>query len=194
MQSTEVPGLYYFPNWISSETQKQLLNEINQRQWDDRITIKSQHYGFKYTIAKSFYIGRDTLQPTEPIPDIFTPITQSIRDEMSNITDIPPEVAEIPFGQLMVNSYRVNQGLAPHIDHQKIFGAVIAVVSLQGKTIIQFKKGAHVADVTIEPYSLYIMSGASRYEYTHRVSSTGSVASDTEPETRISLVFRQVTN
>ncbi len=176
-------GLQYIDNFITPAEANDLLQNINQQTWDTKLSVKSQHYGYKYTSTTSFYMGNDKLIPHTPIPNFIQPLLTQIQQKIGPL---------YTFDHLMINQFKASQGFAPHIDHIKLFKDKIAVLSLQAETTIQFKNKIHTFDQLVKINSLYVMEGSARYDYTHQVLPQTSNKKDTTLSDRISLVFRQV--
>merc|ERR1712129_241267 len=76
------------------------------------------------------------------------------------------------FTQLILNEYAPNQGISDHTDRTHCFGPVVAGLSLFSCCVIWFtdkKKAKNAKPVLLHPRSLFIMTGPSRYEYTHMI-------------------------
>src|SRR5690606_9977836 len=96
--------------------------------------------------------------------------------------------------QCIVNRYLPGQGISAHID-KETFGPVIACFTLGSGTDITFSRTLDGNKVTIdkhvEPCSLYIMTGESRYNWKHEIKSR-LYDNDVKRNTRISVTFRTV--
>ena len=93
--------------------------------------------------------------------------------------------------------------LSPHVDSVRFSGHIVAGLSLQSPSIMRLKphdtpsaQTYHV-DLYLPPLSLYVLSGVSRYNYTHELLSSGEVFHLGQNETiqvdrqdRISIIFR----
>ena len=94
------------------------------------------------------------------------------------------------FDQCIVNNYFPGQGISKHIDLID-FGSVIGCFSICSGSEMVFQRGEEKYGIYAEPNSLYIMSGDSRYKYTHEMVSKKSDNGKTR-DRRISITFRNV--
>ena len=117
----------------------------------------------------------------------------------------------LSFQQLTVNQYLPGQGIAPHIDTESCIGPIIPVINLgSGITMLLEKRKHNNNDdndntsstttrikkhVWLPRRSLLILSGESRYLYTHGIAPrvNDKVKGTLIPrQIRLSLTFRQV--
>jgi alkylated DNA repair dioxygenase AlkB len=173
-----VDGLIYIPNFISLETHNQLLYCIGQETWSNELKRRVQHYGYKYNykfrkIDKSMYIGG--------LP------------EWTNLIDLSQFMNP---DQLIVNEYLSGQGISDHTDCEPCFKDTISSISLGSPIVMNFKhRLKQQINVLLEPRSLVILSGSSRYEWTHGIPARKSDIFKGEKlirTTRVSLTFREV--
>jgi len=199
-------GLYYVPNFLTSEESQSFLSELeSQKSWVGvTASQKSRrviHYGYIYS-----YIG-GPLQPTDPIPKLYQSIvtrfkkfiTENIPPESFKKTFInegledPPQVP--PFDQLIINEYLPGQGISAHTDHTTKFGSIIACITLGSGVEIEFTRpGYDPVKIYVEPNSLYIMSDDARYLWKHAIAQRKSDVVNNkivQRGTRISLTFRE---
>ena len=127
-----------------------------------------------------------------------------------NNSDISNDNKEI-FQQLTVNQYLPGQGIAPHIDTESCIGPIIPVINLgSGITMILEKRRSNndsdnnndssttnriKKHVWLPRRSLLILSGESRYLYSHGIAPrvNDKVSGTLIPrQIRLSLTFRQV--
>jgi alkylated DNA repair protein alkB family protein 7 len=99
--------------------------------------------------------------------------------------------------------------LSPHVDSVRFSGDIVAGLSLQSASIMRLKPvvdtpsstvavdGCHV-DLYLPPLSLYVLTGVSRYNYTHELLSSGEIfhlqqsneCIQVDRQDRISIIFR----
>jgi alkylated DNA repair protein alkB family protein 7 len=86
--------------------------------------------------------------------------------------------------------------LNAHVDSVRFSGDIVAGLSLLSPSILRLKPQAkgesgHV-DLLLPPLSLYVLSGPSRYSYTHELLPTGECFGGVavEREHRLSVIFR----
>lgn len=104
--------------------------------------------------------------------------------------------------QLTVNSYEAGQGIPPHVDTHSAFLDPILSLSLEGDVVMEFRKGSEKCSVLLPRRSLLIMSGESRYDWTHGITprvldivmtSNGNLTTKRRTK-RTSLTFRKLRN
>ncbi|XP_037827889.1 alkylated DNA repair protein alkB homolog 8 [Lucilia sericata] len=104
--------------------------------------------------------------------------------------------------QLTVNSYEAGQGIPPHVDTHSAFLDPILSLSLEGDIVMEFRKGLERSSVLLPRRSLLIMSGESRYDWTHGITprvmdvvltSNGNLSTKRRTK-RTSLTFRKLRN
>ena len=201
---TEVPGLYYLPNFLSEEEEKLLLENLTaDGGWTALSTGRRVlHYGHAYSYqSESVEMIEDPRVPGVPY---FPPFLQDLRYKISQIKSdrrigTPPSdenlffPASSTFDQLIINEYSRSQGIKPHVDRKHCFGPFVVAVSVGFPAVdISFvsPQGDRVVNVTVEARSLYVMSGPSRYEWRHGISGEQIKGFGSVP--RVSLTFRTV--
>jgi alkylated DNA repair dioxygenase AlkB len=156
-----IPGLQYIENVISSEYADQLLHYLDhEAKWvpisnypNSRVV---QHYGYKYN-----YLNYHHTEKADPIPEIFAPLVDLIKQKHGDIS----------FNQVIVNNYQPGQGISKHID-LKSFGPVIGCFTIGSGATMRFRKRDQVEDLFVKPNSVYLMTGEARYQWTHEMPST----------------------
>ena len=150
----EVPGLILITDFIDEVSETTLLSLIDQQSWNTKLSRRTQHYGYEYN-----YSGRSVHKETAaPIPTEF----------------LLPGLAEyLQPTQAIVNEYVGNQGIGPHIDH-KLFGPVIASLSLGAPTSMLFNHEGKGVQVFLPRRSLLILSGAARSNWKHSIPANKS--------------------
>jgi alkylated DNA repair dioxygenase AlkB len=155
----DIPGLHYVAEYLVPEEQTQLLLAIDQQPWLHDLKRRVQHYGYRYdytrrSIDDSLYLG--------PLPPWSQPLTERLlRDRWS----------ARPLDQLIINEYLPGQGISSHVDCVPCFDNTIISVSLGSACIMQYTHtttGA-VVPVVLEPGSLVVMAGESRYHWKHGI-------------------------
>lgn len=177
---TMFEGMYYFPNAITAVEEQQLLEAVdrgfdtsNQELtlemikdvWKDVVEFdrRTQQWGawrFNKTIN-----GID--KQTNPKRVILPPLVQDLIARFQHSRMLNPKQN---YNQLIINEYFAGQGIAPHIDHS-MFGCEIASLSLQSAVVMTFRdiKTNETFDLLLEPRSLLVMSGRSRWHVTHEI-------------------------
>jgi alkylated DNA repair dioxygenase AlkB len=149
-------GLTYIPNFLEKNEIDLLINDINNEKWLTDLKRRVQHYGYKYnyklrSVDKSMYIG--------DLPNWSLDVVSKFDKYINFIPD-----------QLIINEYEPGQGIASHIDCQPCFGDTILSVSL-GHCLMDFMniRSKKKKSLFLETGSLLILSGESRYEWTHGI-------------------------
>jgi alkylated DNA repair protein alkB homolog 7 len=99
----------------------------------------------------------------------------------------------------------LNGMLRPHVDSVRFSGGLVAGVSLISPSIMRLKPAvdAHrdpqegIVDLLLPKLSLYVLTGVSRYNYTHELLESGAYFEDEngnkrriERKSRVSVIFR----
>lgn len=184
----KVTGLYYIADFIDNS--ELLFTEIDKQEWTPLSTSvnsrKVQQYGYiyDYKYYNSKKKGSDMLD--------------CLIDIKNNITDLCKELKlindEYEFNQCIVNDYLPGQGISKHIDH-KSFGDVICCLTIGSGATMRFIKDDIIYNKYVEPNSLYIMSGESRYNWTHEMTiNKFDIVNNIKikRDRRISITFRNV--
>ena len=181
----DVPGLHYLPNWLSEAAQRAVLASVDAAPWSAELRRRVQHYGHRYDYGR-----------------------RSVASERA-ATPIPPWAAELagrlhaegytgePADQVIVNEYEPGQGISAHVDCVPCFGPAVAAISLGSSCVMDFiaPGGTARVGVRLEPGSLSVMTGPSRYTWKHAI-----VARKSDPGPfgrvhrgrRVSVTFRTV--
>jgi len=184
LEPTLPPGLIYIPNWLTSEEHANAVETIDANPFDSSLQRRVQHYGARYDYG-SLSVGDFGSAP--PIPEVLKTIGERLFNE--GYFDREPE-------QVIVNEYLSDQGISAHIDRLS-FGGVVATISLLESWPMLFRhiKGPEKIEVLLERCSLAVMTGGSRYEWTHEIAKR-KVVSDgglkRQRIRRLSLTFRTI--
>jgi len=186
----DIIGLYYIPliptlpipECATSEGYVQVFSSGGR---------KVKQYGYEYD-----YLTKSIYKPAESFPPELVELASIARFEClaRGLIDHTYE-----FNQCIINKYEVGEGISAHSDLHK-YGKVIACFSFGGGAYMHFMKNQKPDSITnlyVEPSSLYIMSGPSRYEYTHEMKrrKTDMVnGRRINRSTRYSITFRNVPN
>ena len=98
------------------------------------------------------------------------------------------------FNQCLINNYEPGQGISKHID-LITFGGVIGCFTFGSGSVMTFRRNNEVFNIYVRPNSLYIMSGESRYIWTHEMPSRKSDVVEGKKllrNRRVSVTFRHV--
>lgn len=189
-QTEDVPmpikGLTYIRNYITDAEHDFLLHQVDIGQWDDVLTRRVQHYGFKYDY-KSRSVNYDMRIGDLPV------WLQPLNNNMV-LDKYLPQLAD----QVIVNQYLVGQGISSHIDCEPCFEDAIASVSLGSGCTMVFTdkyKTDHKIEIYLEPKSLIVLKGTARYDWMHGIPARKSdqwTGRRIHRKRRVSLTFRKV--
>ncbi|EDO33338.1 predicted protein [Nematostella vectensis] len=205
------PGLQIYEEFINEEEEKTLLDALG---WDapqkELRHRRVKHYGYE------FLYGTNDIDRAKPLPGGMPAVCNDILTRMVS----QGAVQNTP-DQLTVNEYLPGQGIPPHVDTHSAFEDGICSLSLGAKISMDFRHpdSRHVS-VLLPRRSLLVMSGESRYLWTHGITprkfdiigsgldtsiheDQESIAADAsnvstsgvtqyERERRISLTFRKI--
>jgi alkylated DNA repair dioxygenase AlkB len=179
----QIPNLTYLPNFISEKKENELVQIIDTQSWLDDLKRRVQHYGYKYD-----YKARriDTSMKIGSLPDWLGNIGKNLQNQ--GFFKQKPD-------QVIVNEYFAGQGIAAHIDCEPCFEDTIVSLSLLAPVYMDFTKENEKIPLWLEPRSIVVLQGESRYEWKHSIAARKS---DTynglkiNRERRISLTFRKV--
>ena len=174
-------GLMTEPNIISEELEKNILKEIYSKEWRNDLKRRVQHYYHVYD-----YTSKNVLIKTdEPGPFV------------KQLEDIVSKYFDCKINQIIVNEYEPGQGISAHIDKPTIFGPVVVTVTLQSDSSMVFhKQGEKELIVPLIRREAVILTGPSRYEWTHEIkkNKTDTINGIRKKRgTRVSVTFRCIT-
>lgn len=177
IEHDEIDGLYYVENVIEDE---KIMTKIDSQSWTPITNYKNsrlvQHYGFYYN-----YMSKNALKEAPKFPDYIDELKENLEYICKELDLIKPDYN---FNQCIINNYYSGQSISKHID-SSIFGNVIGCYTLNSVGVMKFTNGEKSINVKVAPNSLYIMSGDSRYKWTHEMVKLDN-------ERRVSITFRHV--
>lgn len=186
-QIPDVPGLHYFPGFLTGTQQQEIVGRIDSSPWRDDLERRVQHYGWRYdyrarTVSRDMHIG--------PLPDWL----QEMARRLSVVTGLFDRVPD----QAIVNEYLAGQGIAMHVDRQ-CFGPAVATISLGDAWRMDLQpvndEAGRPEHVLLEAGSAMVMTGAARFRWSHGIArrKRERVGEKWRPrQRRISLTFRTV--
>ncbi|XP_058807012.1 alkylated DNA repair protein alkB homolog 8 isoform X2 [Phymastichus coffea] len=185
------PGLRLITDFISPEEESILLQSINWNEEDDVDSLlknrKVKHFGYKFRYDNNLV---DVDNPINPIPTSYK-FLQSLFDKN--------DCGNIKYDQLTINRYLPGQGIPPHIDTHSVFEDPILSLSLGSAYVMDFKQGDQKVSLDLPARSLLIISGESRYAWSHGICPrhndnvrTDNGFSTRSRATRVSFTFRKV--
>ncbi|KAK0162923.1 hypothetical protein PV327_006651 [Microctonus hyperodae] len=160
--TTEFPnGLELIEEFITIEEESRLLNSIN---WDNNCDVSSElkhrnvkHFGYEFRYDINTV---DPDQPIAPIPDDYKFLLDLFQKN---------NCGNHNYDQLTINRYLPGQGIPPHIDTHSAFEDSILSLSIGSECVMDFRKDNKKVSLHLPARSLLIMSGESRYSWTHGI-------------------------
>lgn len=183
-QPSLVSGLEYKREFITSEEQKRLISFIDENEWSNELKRRVQHYGYRY----NYKVRKidESLRVTS-IPHELDFILERLVSD--GIFDAKPD-------QLIINEYLSGQGITKHTDCVPCFKDTIVMISLNSTCVMKFTKdNMETVELFLEPRSMLVCSGESRYEWAHEIPPRKSDKHNGNivyRDRRVSLTFRQV--
>ena len=174
---TEPAGLVYQPEFLTEAEERQVLGVLEAMEFHTitmhgrtaRRTVR--HFGLDYGYESW------TLVPTDPLPSGLT----WVQERAAALARLDPG----EFAQVLVSRYPPGSTIGWHRD-APMFGAKVVGVSLASACRMRFQRGKgerrQVAEVTLEPRSAYVLSGAARSAWQHSIPPTRAL--------RYSITFR----
>jgi len=176
-QPLEPRGLIYQPDFITPAEEQQVVSVLEAMEFHT-ITMHGQtarrtvrHFGLDY--------GYESwkLVPTDPLPSDL----RWLQERAAALAGLDPE----EFAQILVSRYPPGSTIGWHRD-APMFGAKVVGVSLAAACRLRFQRGKvdarQVAEVTLEPRSAYVLSGAARFAWQLSIPPTKAL--------RYSITFR----
>ena len=179
-----IQGLYYTEDIQAND----VIEALDQGHWssvtDAPNSRRYQHFGFTYN-----YQTRKIDEACDPIPESLIPLQQFLTTfcKQNGLID-----DTYVFNQCIVNDYQPGQGINKHTDI-KAYGAVIGCYTFGSGATMTFRNKDRVEHLYVKPNSLYIMSGESRYLWTHEMPSRKSdvvLGKKVPRDRRVSVTFR----
>lgn len=191
-------GLIYLENFITSDEEEFLIENIDCMPWDTKISRRRQQYGFPYDIGKK---KLNTLEQVPPIPKW---LDDTISIKLYDLKYMP-QLAE----QVIINEYLPGQGIAAHTD-SPVFGPVVVSVSLLSPVVMEFIKYANsnrtrpavlgdsyqYYNLVLQPRSALILTDEARYQWQHKIGQRYTEIIDdkvVERTRRVSITLRTLT-
>jgi DNA oxidative demethylase len=174
-------GLVYRDEFIGLEEERQVLDLLDGLEFDPvvmrgRAARRSvRHFGLEYSYQ------RKDLAPAAPLPEEML----WLRDRCAQLVNRESE----DLAQVLVGRYPPGAGIGWHFD-APIFGSPITGVSLRSRCRMRFQRRSEgkrsVAELALEPRSVYLMGGSARWSWQHSISATKDL--------RYSITFRVLRN
>lgn len=160
-----IKGLNYLKDYITTQHEQILIEQIDRQPWLNDLKRRVQHYGYKYD-----YKARK--------------ITSNLK-----IAPIPKWLEILPnYDQVIINEYLTGQGISKHIDCIPCFEDKICCISLLEECEMVFEKDGIKMSIILEPRSLLTIENDARYKWRHSIPARKSNIKNR----RVSITFRKV--
>lgn len=167
-------GLFYIEDYLSEEKLNKIKKYLNELEFSAISSANNSrrvaHFGYYYSY------DRTGLTPAPAIPEFLNDLVNDIEITSKGFTT---------FDQVIINEYKPGQGIAPHTDHTKLFGPIIACITIGSSVPITFRNGDITKKLYIKEGSMYIMTKDSRYKWTHSLTNKSK-------DTRYSITYRAI--
>lgn len=191
--STLPDGLILIEDCISRELEQEILRILKWNENEDDNKLKNrrvQHFGYE------FIYGTNTVDPRSPLD---RKIPQTCDEIWTALKTKCPAFAHFRPDQLTVNCYEPGNGIPPHCDTHSCFEDPIVSLSLGSSVLMELRQPrmSRKCSVLLPQRSLLIMSGESRFGWTHGITPRTSdiikingFLTAQRREMRVSLTFR----
>jgi alkylated DNA repair dioxygenase AlkB len=163
-------GFSYYPEFISDEEQAELVGTIERLAFEpfrfQGYTAKREviAYGWDYDFTSR------KANETEGLPDFLLPL----RDKAAATLTINPQ----DFVEALVTKYPPGAQIGWHRDVPQF--ELVAGISLLSPCRMRLKPyktegRAKIASITLEPRSMYVMEGPSRWEFQHSIPAVAEL-------------------
>ncbi|QUC17881.1 uncharacterized protein UV8b_02122 [Ustilaginoidea virens] len=149
----EPSGLFMHIDFISAESETQLLRIFSGLEWPPLPGRRSLHYGYTFSY-KTFGIDEDV--PFKPFPAWLHPLL--------------PRGERRPPDQVCLQHYPPGAGIPPHVDTHSAYDQLYSL-SLGSPVLMQFRdaESGKKIDVDLPARSMVRLSGDSRLHWTHGI-------------------------
>jgi alkylated DNA repair protein (DNA oxidative demethylase) len=172
-------GFGYWPDMLGEEDERALIEELADYPFEAFVfrgvaaRRRVAHFGFGYDFAAG------GLTAGRAIPARLI----GLRERLAHLADRPPE----RFEEALVTEYPPGATIGWHRD-APAFGSTVIGVSLRSTSRMRFRRKRGDAwetwEQTLEPRSVYLLSGAARASWQHSIPPT--------PELRYSITYRTI--
>ncbi|KAJ9114616.1 hypothetical protein QFC22_005489 [Naganishia vaughanmartiniae] len=210
--SSQVPGLSVISEFITQNTEEELLRYLDRQPWRTDLARRTMHFGGTYCLMKKPGLQQSKAGESDkpeviqapPIPSEFNILMQLFSEQGIYQSDNLPEYC-------IVNEYKVDHGISAHIENFT-FGEPVCSLSLHDGDFMRFhqleapddgsvrsgksrlaKRTGRKVDVWLPSRSLAVLRGDARFKWQHEIvrSKKRRVASCRGDEwKRTSLTFR----
>eukprot|EP00924_Labyrinthula_sp_SR-Ha-C_P008512 maker-scaffold_32-snap-gene-2.61-mRNA-1 protein AED:0.00 eAED:0.00 QI:61/1/1/1/1/1/2/1286/327 len=191
----KIPGLIILKEFISEIEEAAVSKELN-------VSLETQeqqlclpfkplrrrvaHFGYKF----NYKLNRADEDSFHPFSSILMEIKRKIDGSVSRILG-----RNFLSDQATVNEYNRGEGIAQHVDTHSAFTEAIASLSLGSSGVFFFESRFEKFSIYVPRRSLFVMTGESRYEFTHQMPQRVTDLIDGRVQLRrrrVSVTFREV--
>lgn len=199
MPETQVPGLLLYENVLSPELEAAIITDLDTRPWDTRIQRRTQHYGYRYPYGGEKRLVSVNSPGASQLAGLYS---FSDNPYIVQLQNYMRDNFKLTLDQAIVNEYYHDTGIGKHIDDPILFEEPIVAFSLGSPTVMKFRNRydkTEIHDIVLSSRSLVIMTGNSRYNYTHEIPRTKTstidgqrIPKDDDDYRTISVTYRKV--
>ena len=178
-------GSTYKTDFIDAVEELALVHWLDSLVWDESLTRRVQHFGYRYdykarSVSPDDYLG--------PLPNQLEAIARRL---------VALGFSASPANQVIANEYWPGQGISEHIDCIPCFDDTIISLSLLSQCEMVFANASTGArcQIVLEPRSAIILRDEARYRWTHAIPARKGDRIDGSRVMRgrrISITFRNV--
>lgn len=202
-------GLLYSTDFVTPAEEAELIDILHHGLWLRHLKYRAQQFfGLVY-----YHTTHDmpALQPAGSREQCGQPLRLLPPWLLPRILSTGAFARLDEINQVAVNEYKGNGGIAPHVEDPTCFGGTLATLSLLAPVHLtltpadQTSHGSNRPDhnnwvkILLEPRSLLVLQGESRYGFRHGIRSTklvklrdGTTIRRNNNYCRISLTFREL--
>lgn len=170
-----VPGLFYYPEFVTNEESELLLDSVDAGTWDNSLKRRAQHFGLRYDYTAKSVVKNTSIEALPPFLDAIAERLLSLGEYKTKPDQcIVNGTNRLLYKQIRcaINLYEwleyvPGQGINPHIDRPDSFGPVVSSLSLNSGVIMKFSLSTREVEVYLEPRSLVMLTGDARYKWKH---------------------------
>ncbi|XP_065080263.1 alkylated DNA repair protein alkB homolog 8 [Ochlerotatus camptorhynchus] len=159
-------GLILIADFLNEAQETKLLEAIDWEQ-EEEVNSSLKHRRVKH-FGYEFLYGTNNVDRSKPLQRKIPSVCEQMWVKLKELyPDLGWHVPE----QLTVNRYEPGQGIPPHVDTHSAFEDPIISLSLGSDIVMDFRDttGQHL-NVDLPRRSLLVMSGESRYGWTHGIT------------------------
>lgn len=176
-EGPDIPGLFYFPNFIPSTEAESIVEDI----------IHEEYFDVEGGRDQAVLFGSRETDQTKTLPQWTIRLLTMAQKRLREGCLIPDKTAELLFPtsnrcpidgnvsytrQLILNCYRPGQGIASHVDLADKFLDGIMIFSFGSGITMTFQKMQDETlkhSVYLQPCSLCVLSDESRWKWSHGI-------------------------